>query len=176
MLPSFKASTKAAMPRTSGHASLPRRRSAIGISRTTSAPLFLRTTAEKQCGERIITPSISAWPPIYGRATPSGPTTAGWFDIVLSIALRRAPVAVWVWAQRECFGGAVWGRGAGEKPPGEGSSGGVQSRRPKRCSLAGSCGRARVTTTETVDATLGVHHALLAGVVRVASRTDIDLK
>src|SRR6478736_1293454 len=82
------------MPRTNGHANFPRRRSAIGISRTTSAPLFLRTTAEKQCGERIITPSISAWPPMYGRATPSGPRTAGWFDIVLSIALLSSAKVV----------------------------------------------------------------------------------
>ena len=56
---------------------LPLRTSAIGLSRTTNEPSRRRTTAEKACGERIMTPSSSACPPIYGLAIPSGPITAG---------------------------------------------------------------------------------------------------
>jgi hypothetical protein len=56
----LSASTSATTPRTSGQARLPLRASTMGSSCTVSEPSRRRTTAEKACGERIITPSIRA--------------------------------------------------------------------------------------------------------------------
>src|SRR5262249_35084874 len=152
-LPSLSASTSETTPRTSGHAALPRLTSGIGRSRTTSEPSRRRTTAENACGERIITPSISACPPIYGRATPSGPTTAGWFDIRLSIMPGRATATGVELSLEPCRRAQVRVR-----------------------SLLASRGAARVLAAEAIHAALRVHQALLARVKRVAGRADVDLE
>src|SRR5450432_156820 len=87
---------------------------------------------------------------MYGRATPSGPRTAGWFNITTSIATEVAL----------CGSGDVF-----QTPPESRSLGSASGRR-----------FAFIATAEAVDTTLRVHHALLARVKRVTSRADIDLQ
>ena len=57
-------STTVATPRTNGSFHTPCALWVIGRSRTTSSPDRRRHTIDSDPGERIITPSMTAWPPM----------------------------------------------------------------------------------------------------------------
>jgi hypothetical protein len=74
------ASTSVTTPRTKGQRATPPGGAPLaletGRSRTTSSPDFRLTTIENDRGDRIITPSMTACPPMYGRCSVSAMATA----------------------------------------------------------------------------------------------------